>query len=415
MALDVQSFLKENELGKLGKVYKVYSGDLLFEEYKTYPKTQPGGGSLKLTYIYSGNVQVAQQAEIGTWTQTMQDTVDAGNGTGPTGILLSNTDVDESASIGTFIGNLTAQNGVGPFTWTITNDPDNKFQIDGNDLEVGAALDYDTAQTHNVTIQVEDANNDTFEKTFLITVNEVAVGAGDKEVSFNGIDEACSNGNISEIDQGNVAFSIAMEITRSRQDVEETVFSQQIANTTLQGQELYFDSSNRLAFRLVSDASASSSLTLRLGAGAQHALNEKIFYVVTYDGSKTRDGLKFYKNAVLTGTTAPETTLSAGSDVTAGTGTLYGLRADGANYFQGKLDNIMVFNKVLSAAEITTLYNSGDPLEELTGALLAANVQHVPITSSDSYPTLSDERGNYDITMNANMSAGNIIDAGEIS
>jgi hypothetical protein len=277
MGLDVQSFLKENNLGKLGKTFRVYSGDLLFEEYKAYPPTAVGGEALKLTYIYSGNVQVAQQAEVSTWTQEMQDTIDSGNGTGPTGILLSNSTISENASIGTFIGNLTAQNGEGPFTWTITDDPDNKFQLDGNDLEVGASLDFDTANTHNVTIQVEDDNGDTFEKTFLITVTEAAVGANDKEVTFNG------------------------------------------------------------------------------------------------DKSSTNN-LEIYKNGSGVATSNIENDLTVGSDITSGVGTLYGLRADGANYFQGRLDNFMIFDKVLSAAEVTELYNSGDPLETLTGTYVTVSL-----------------------------------------
>jgi hypothetical protein len=299
---------------------------------------------------------------------------------------------------------------------TITDDPDNKFQLDGNDLEVGASLDFDTANTHNVTIQVEDDNGDTFEKTFLITVTEAAVGANDKEVTFNGIDESCSNGNIPEVDAGNVAFSIAFEVTRSREGVEETIFSQQVANATLQGQEISFLSNNRIAFKLISDASAGSEISITTGAGAAVRLNEKAFFVLTFNGDKSStNNLEIYKNGSGVATSNIENDLTVGSDITSGVGTLYGLRADGANYFQGRLDNFMIFDKVLSAAEVTELYNSGDPLETLTGTLLTANIMHVPITSSDSYPTLNDSRGNYDITMNANMDAGNIVDAGSIT
>lgn len=71
-------------------------------------------------------------------------------------ILLSSNEIEEDASIGALIGTLSVVNGAGNYTFSITADPDSKFAIDGDDLELAATVDWETATSHSVTVQATD-------------------------------------------------------------------------------------------------------------------------------------------------------------------------------------------------------------------------------------------------------------------
>lgn len=88
-------------------------------------------------------------------------------------IQLSNAAVAEDASVGDVVGTLSVSNASGSYTFTIIADPDSKFAIDGDDLKVDAALDYDTATSHPVTIEAENGVDDPISRTFTISVIEV--------------------------------------------------------------------------------------------------------------------------------------------------------------------------------------------------------------------------------------------------
>lgn len=88
-------------------------------------------------------------------------------------ILLSNASVPEDAEIGDLIGTLSVVNGSGSYTFSITADPDSKFAIDGSGLEVGAALNYDEATSHSVTIEADNGVDDPISRAFTISVTNV--------------------------------------------------------------------------------------------------------------------------------------------------------------------------------------------------------------------------------------------------
>ena len=80
--------------------------------------------------------------------------------------------------------------------------------------------------------------------------------------------------------------------------------------------------------------------------------------VFTYDGSNTTGGLNLYINSLLdnntTGTQGTLTTITSTDSLKIGAYT-------SAHFFDGKIDEVSVFNKVLNQAEITSIYNNGYP------------------------------------------------------
>lgn len=96
-------------------------------------------------------------------------------------IVLDGSSVPEDAEVGDLIGTLSVSNGSGSYTFTITADPDGKFQLDGGDdtlLEVGGALDYETATAHTVTIEADNGADDPISRVFTIGVTDVVETGG---------------------------------------------------------------------------------------------------------------------------------------------------------------------------------------------------------------------------------------------
>ena len=96
----------------------------------------------------------------------------------PTNIALSTSTVAENSANGTIIGSLSDTDPdfvLGDTArYTLTNDAGGRFAISGTNLVVanGSLLDYESATSHNVTVQVADAHGATFSKTFTIAVSD---------------------------------------------------------------------------------------------------------------------------------------------------------------------------------------------------------------------------------------------------
>ena len=79
--------------------------------------------------------------------------------------------------------------------------------------------------------------------------------------------------------------------------------------------------------------------------------------VVTYDGSRTPSGIIItINNAILTHTTLNNTLVSS---ISTAANLTIGVAPSGLNYYGGISDEIGVWNRVLTVAEKTELYNSG--------------------------------------------------------
>jgi hypothetical protein len=93
---------------------------------------------------------------------------------GAPGISLSGTTVAEDAPQGAVIGVLSVRDGHGAYTFSIADDPDGKFQVDGNELQVAAALDFEAAASHQVRIRANRGAEPAIFRTFNIQVTDVA-------------------------------------------------------------------------------------------------------------------------------------------------------------------------------------------------------------------------------------------------
>lgn len=89
-------------------------------------------------------------------------------------LALSSSSISEGDPINSVVGILSVINGEGTYTFTITGDPDSKFAIANDDeLIIDQMLDFETAESHQVTIEADNGVDDPIERTFTITVINV--------------------------------------------------------------------------------------------------------------------------------------------------------------------------------------------------------------------------------------------------
>jgi hypothetical protein len=119
------------------------------------------------------------------------------------------------------------------------------------------------------------------------------------------------------------------------------------------------------------------------------------------------DDIDLYLDGVLLSNSNPGFTLTSWS--TEETATRLGQRHNGTNPLKGMLDEIVVFNKFLSGAEVTELYNSGSAFHPFNHSA-ATNIMHYwQMGDGDTHPTISDITGNQDGTL-TNTEETDIVD-----
>ena len=117
-------------------------------------------------------VDAGQYVSTGGWLYDSIPAVIAG-GAEPT-LALSNTSVPEDADIGDLVGILSVQDGSGVYVYTLTADPDGRFKIVGDQLQVAEYLDYESTDGHPVTISASNGVDPPVVGQWVIAVTDVA-------------------------------------------------------------------------------------------------------------------------------------------------------------------------------------------------------------------------------------------------
>ncbi len=133
--------------------------------FSQQPNTASQGEYIKLGFVAPhGNVM----------SSLIVDDVELVANTAPTDITLSATAVDENEPAGTVVGTLSTTDPTSgdTFTYSVSGVDAATFTVNGNQLETTAVLDYETQNTFNITITVEDQTGQTYAKDFVITAND---------------------------------------------------------------------------------------------------------------------------------------------------------------------------------------------------------------------------------------------------
>ena len=152
--------------------FKIVGSELQLIEVPTYPNT------------YSVTIR-AVDANADSIEKTFEFTVDAPIPV-PTAVNLDSLTVIAEGTAGQLVGNLSTTSGVSAFTYTITSDPDSKFQISGSELQLSTTVT--ELLTHNVTIKTTDSNGAFFSNSFTVTV-DASASTPDYAALFDGIND----------------------------------------------------------------------------------------------------------------------------------------------------------------------------------------------------------------------------------
>ncbi|MDP3014810.1 MAG: LamG domain-containing protein [bacterium] len=168
-------------------------------------------------------------------------------------------------------------------------------------------------------------------------------GRAGNALNFDGVDDFVNAGNAASLQVGGSGKSFTLEgwTKRASSGVYHNIIWQ---GTATKNNGLHFEYRNTNVFTLDFYGNGLNTPI------AYTDVNEWHHWVGTYDGST--NARKLYRDGILVANdTATEDYL--------GSGTLFiGQRVGGAYYFNGSIDEVRIYNRALSAAEISAIYNA---------------------------------------------------------
>lgn len=181
------------------------------------------------------------------------------------------------------------------------------------------------------------------------------------------------------------------------------------STTVAQDREYVFStgSAGRPAFILY-DIPNTITISRTGNAGTDLVVGEWTHLVATYNGNGLNTGMKIYRNGVL----APSTAGATGTYVAMhDTAFALNLGRFSGNYANGKQADYVVWDKELSASEVTAIYNNGEPRNEATQSLL----ENIVLYYRGKYATntangVLDQSGNAINGTMTNMESSDILD-----
>jgi len=209
-------------------------------------------------------------------------------------------------------------------------------------------------------------------------------------LELDGVNEAINAGQNYAFEKDE-AFSFSMWIKIVGGNSGAFFGKGSLASGAYQG---WYDSGGRIWFAL---ADTSGNLASVYSTSSNPVDNEDWHHIVfTYDGSESNTGMKVYMDGAAEAVTLNTDALS-GSIVDVAEDLTFGL-ATGRGYHKGFIDEIAVYDKDLSLAEVQDIHNSGCPTD-VRALSSATNLQsYWYVGDYDTHPTLTDKAGAIDAT-----------------
>jgi hypothetical protein len=202
---------------------------------------------------------------------------------------------------------------------------------------------------------------------------------------FDGINDVASFGDAFLYDRSN-QFSMSFWLKPDNLASQRCFYSKTTADAGVNGINLQVTTAGRIAIQ----ARASGAGPIYTGTTQALAAGAWGHVVVTYTGSSDLSGFRVYVNGVVD--SIPGASALSGTWLLNQTAYL-GARGGSAFYWVGGIDEVSVWNKALSAAEALETYNGGSPLD-LSEHSAVVNLKHwYRMGDSDTYPTLADNAG----------------------
>jgi hypothetical protein len=216
-----------------------------------------------------------------------------------------------------------------------------------------------------------------------------------KSFNFDGTDDYINIGNVSELDFVHTdPFSVSAWVKTSSATYQSVV-NKILNSSPYTGYQFAVKSDGNIQADLVGTG------TLRKYTTSANVSNGSFHHIVwTYDGSTNASGVKFYVDgSEVTSTTTSYDNLS--TSISNSDPFCIGMNPP-AVPFTGNIDDVSVWNKELSASEVTELYNAGKPFDLSTHSA-AANLVGFWLMGDDPSDDATADTGTIiDQTVNSN-------------
>lgn len=157
----------------------------------------------------------------------------------------------------------------------------------------------------------------------------------------------------------NQPFSVSAWTNRASLGAYHIILGKMTLNNT--GWVLFYCKDNSIKVRIAADNTTDYARVglhrIQAGASSAPITNQWVHVVMTYDGSHTAKGIKIYKNGVLQPLFVECDTLGADTIRNSARAEI-GSHGGGNSKFNGKLDDLRIYNTVLSADQVKALYNN---------------------------------------------------------
>lgn len=207
-------------------------------------------------------------------------------------------------------------------------------------------------------------------------------------LSFDGVNENVNFGNVYDVTDTSLPISFSFWLKPDDFAAERAFLSKHSNDANVYGYIFYIrnDGTIKIQYRSPSQLRQilySSSLT---AAAWNHV-------VITYNGSQNTSGLRVYINGVID-PTVPAVNVITNAPTNTGDFIL-GSRPTGW-FFKGNMQNVSIWNKTLSQAEISELYGSGAPLNLNDHSAASYLLSWWRLNTSENFPVEVDTIGSYD-------------------
>lgn len=220
-------------------------------------------------------------------------------------------------------------------------------------------------------------------------------------VLFDGVDEyGNETGGTAGDYERTDSFSVSGWFKTTDSGVQMFI-TKQLNSSTIRGWGIFLEA-GLIKVSLITDNGTSKRIFKRTNAAHNNGVWKHFCF--TYNGTSLASGLLFYVDGSAVATTTDTDDLNDTIDNAA---TLQIAARGGNNTFTGNIDEVSIWNKTLSAAEVAEIYNSGNPADLSAHSASANLINWWRMGDDDTHPTLTDNAGSADITL-INTESGDI-------
>lgn len=199
-------------------------------------------------------------------------------------------------------------------------------------------------------------------------------------LALDGINDHVTFGDALTFDHA-TQFSMSFWVRPNNFSSQRCIYSKSTADVAVNGINVQITTGGNVFTQLRSGgAGPNYTSNLTLTALAWNHI------VLTYNGGSNQNGLRVYVNGVVA--TTPASAALSGTWLY-GQPAMLGAR-NGTAFFSGHMDEVSVFDRVLTASEVSQLYNSGTPSDPRA---ISACTNYWRLGDGDSLPLALDSKG----------------------